>query len=46
MANGRADCREGDIWDARGDETRGRLVLIASDMTRVGLWRMVEQLRV
>lgn len=36
MVKGRADCREGDIEDARGDETRGRFVLIASDMIRVG----------
>jgi len=32
MVMGRAACREG---DARGDETRGRFVLIASDMIRV-----------
>ena len=32
MVIGWAGCREGDIEDARGDETRGRLVLIANDM--------------
>ena len=33
MDRGRAGCREeGDIGEARGDETRGRFVLIASDM--------------
>jgi hypothetical protein len=40
MVMGRAGCREGD--DARGDETRGRFVLIASDMIRVVSERMVE----
>ena len=34
MVIGWAGCREGDIEDARGDETRGRFVLIANDMTR------------
>jgi hypothetical protein len=29
-------CREGAIEDARGDETRGRFVLMASDMIWVG----------
>ena len=28
----RADCREGEVGDASGDDTRGRLVLITSDM--------------
>jgi len=32
---GRAGCREGDIEDERGDETRGRFEFIASDMIRV-----------
>jgi hypothetical protein len=32
MGRGRADCREGEVGRASGDETRGRLVLIASDM--------------
>lgn len=32
MVMGWADCREGDMGDARGDETRGRFELIASDM--------------
>lgn len=32
MVIGRTGCREGDIEDARGDETRGRFVLIANDM--------------
>jgi len=32
MDRGRAGCRVGEIGDARGDDTRGRLVLIASDM--------------
>jgi hypothetical protein len=35
MVIGWAGFRVGDIGDARGDETRGRLVLIASDMTRL-----------
>jgi hypothetical protein len=40
---GRAGCREGgDIEDERGDETRGRFVLIASDMIRVVSSRFVE----
>lgn len=43
MLIGWADCRVGDIADARGDETRGRFVLIASDMTRVVSERMVEE---
>jgi hypothetical protein len=38
----RAGCREGDIGDARGDETRGRFVLIANDMIRVVSDWMVE----
>lgn len=29
---GRVGCREGDIGDARGDETIGRFVLIVRDM--------------
>ena len=33
MDKGRAGCREGEIGDARGDETRGRFVLIANDMS-------------
>jgi len=32
MGRGRADCREGEVGEASGDETRGRLVLIASDI--------------
>lgn len=37
MAIGRGGaCREGAIEDARGDETRGRFVLMASDMIWVG----------
>ncbi|SRR6266851_8833 len=32
MGRGRADCRDGEIGEASGDETRGRVVLIASDM--------------
>ena len=43
MVIGWAGCREGDNGDARGDETRGRFVLIASDMTRVVSERMVEE---
>ena len=35
MVIGREGCREGDIEDESGDETRGRFVLIASDMIRV-----------
>ena len=35
-------CREGDIGDARGDETRGRFVLIASDMIWVVSEGMVD----
>lgn len=35
MAMGRVGCREGDIGDARGDETRGRFALIANDMFRL-----------
>ena len=35
MVMGWAGCREGDNGDARGDETRGRFVLTASDMTRI-----------
>jgi hypothetical protein len=34
MVMGWVGCREGDNGDARGDETRGRFVLIANDMTR------------
>lgn len=41
MDRGRDGCREGEIGEASGDETRGRFVLIASDMTdSVGLERM------
>jgi len=36
MASGRAGCRVGDVGEARGDETRGRLVLTASDMADCG----------
>ena len=36
-------CREGDNGDARGDETRGRFVLIANDMIRGVSERMVEE---
>jgi hypothetical protein len=32
MGRGRADCRDGEVGEASGDETRGRFVLIASDM--------------
>jgi hypothetical protein len=32
IGRGRADCRDGEVGEASGDETRGRLVLIASDM--------------
>ena len=39
---GRAGCRGGDNEDARGDETRGRFVLIASDMIGAVSKRMVE----
>jgi hypothetical protein len=35
MVMGRAGCREDAIGDARGDETRGRFELIASDMILV-----------
>jgi hypothetical protein len=38
----REDWREGDNGDARGDETTGRFVLIASDMIQVVSERMVE----
>jgi hypothetical protein len=31
-ASGQAGCRDGDVGEASGDDTRGRLVLIASDM--------------
>jgi hypothetical protein len=33
MGRVRAACREGEVGEASGDETRGRLVVIASDMT-------------
>jgi hypothetical protein len=33
MDGGRAGCREVEVGEARGDETRGRFVLIASDMS-------------
>ena len=33
MGRVRAVCLEGEVGEASGDETRGRLVLIASDMT-------------
>ena len=43
MVIGRAGCREGDIvGDESGDETRGRFVLIVSDMIRVVSERIVE----
>ena len=42
MVIGWAVCREGDIGDARGDETGGRFVLIANDMIRIVSKRMVE----
>ena len=32
MGRVRGVCREGEVGEASGDETRGRLVLIASDM--------------
>jgi hypothetical protein len=36
MDGGRAGCREGEVGEARGDETRGRVVLIVSDIGRFG----------
>lgn len=33
MGRVRAACREGEVGEASGDETSGRLVVIASDMT-------------
>lgn len=42
MDRGRAGCRVGDIGEARGDETRGRFVLIARDMADLLVRRMVE----
>jgi hypothetical protein len=36
IGRGRADCREGEVGEASGDETRGRLVLIASDIIESG----------
>ena len=35
MDRGRDGCREGESGEASGDETRGRFVLIASDMSEL-----------
>ena len=43
MGRVRAACREGEVGEASGDETRGRLVFIASDMTGFGWFRSEQE---